>query len=145
METKLKRLLEEKGGEVYTVSPHTTLIACVEIMNQKRVGALVVADEAGLQGIFTERDILMKVAEERLDLAVTPVSIVMSREVAVVSPELTVSEAMSVFTERRHRHLPVVAEGKLLGVISMGDIARWLVREREAEIEQLVRYISGGY
>ena len=145
MEANLKRLLDDKGGEVYTVPPQATLIECVEIMKKNQVGALVVADEDGLQGIFTERDILLKVAEERLDLTLTPVSTVMSTEVAVVSPELTVSEAMSVCTERRHRHLPVVAEGKLLGVISTGDIAHWLVREKEDEIQQLVRYISGGY
>jgi CBS domain-containing protein len=145
MQTQLRTLLEDKGGTVFSVSPDVTVSAAVELLNAKRVGAVLVMSGQQLVGIFTERDVLRRVVGEHRNPDTTRISDVMTRELVVMRPVSTVQDAMTVVAERRCRHVPVVDEGKVLGVISAGDLNHWLIRNREVDIEQLVDYISGKY
>ncbi|ROR34980.1 CBS domain-containing protein [Inmirania thermothiophila] len=145
MEAPLRRILEQKGGAVVGVDAQTTVREAVRRMNAERIGAVVVLDEGSVVGIFTERDVLARVVDAGRDPETTPVAEVMTASVATVSPDLTVGEAMLLVTERRFRHLPVLEEGRLVGMVSAGDLMRWLVRDQAAEIQQLVAYISGEY
>ncbi|BDG10873.1 CBS domain-containing protein [Anaeromyxobacter paludicola] len=145
METQLRELLAQKTGEVQTVSPEMTVCAAVELINARKIGSVLVTDGDRLIGIFTERDVLRRVVGERRDPARTRVADVMTRELVVMKPTSTVQDAMTVVAERRCRHLPIVEDGKLVGVISAGDLNAWLIRDREFDIEQLVDYINGKY
>jgi CBS domain-containing protein len=145
METQLLTLLENKPAGIVSVAPDMTVTAAVELINSRRVGAVVVMSGAQLVGIFTERDVLRRVVGERRDPDSTRIGDVMTRELVVMRPTATVQDAMTVVAERRCRHLPIVEEGRVLGIISQGDLNHWLIRNREVDIQQLVEYISGKY
>ena len=147
MKTPLSTLLAHKaGGNVtHSIAPTITVAAAVDILNQAKVGSVLVMDKGRLVGIFTERDVLRRVVGGRRDPAATLVADVMTRELAVMKPGATVQDAMRVISERRIRHIPVVEEGKVLGVISQGDLNHWLVRNREGQIQDLVDYVTGKY
>lgn len=145
METQLRTLLENKPGAVHSASPDMTVGAVVEILNANNIGAVLVMDGAQLVGVFTERDVLRRVVGKHLDPDRTRVGEVMTRDLVVMRPSSTLQDAMTVVAERRFRHLPIVESGKVLGVISAGDLNHWLIRNREVDIEQLVDYISGKY
>ncbi len=136
-------LLEEKGGLVHQVAPEETVLEAVRLMNQRKVGALLVTREGRLEGIFTERDVLCRVVAEGKDPGKTRVKDVMTRRVVVVPPQCTVEEAMEVVTEKRCRHLPVMEGEELRGLVSIGDLTRWATRSQKHELESLVRYIRG--
>jgi CBS domain-containing protein len=138
-------LLETKPGSVYSVTPDTTVGAAVEILNTNNVGAVLVMSGARLLGIFSERDVLRRVVGEHRDPDKTQIADVMTHELVVMRPSATVQDAMSVVAERRCRHLPIVEDGKVLGVISAGDLNHWLIRNRDVDVGQLVDYISGKY
>jgi CBS domain-containing protein len=144
MNTPISALLERKGSAVHAVSPSASILDAVSEMNRLRVGCVVVLEGAWLAGIFTERDILRRVVGAGLDPRTAKVADVMSTNVITVPPETTIEDAMAIFTEKRCRHLPVVANGRLLGLISIGDLSRWLVDLHRAEAEHLKQYISGG-
>ncbi len=114
-------------------------------MKQKKIGALLVMRGDDLLGIFTERDILTKVVAEGLDTSDVKVQSIMSKEVVVIDPCRTVREAMQIVTERKLRHLPVVKNGKLIGMLSAGDLTRSIVAETEGVIGTLYEYIQGSY
>jgi CBS domain-containing protein len=145
MDTQLRTLLETKPGAVYSVTPDTTVGAAVEILNTNNVGAVLVMSGARLLGIFSERDVLRRVVGEHRDPDKTQIADVMTHELVVMRPSATVQDAMSVVAERRCRHLPIVEDGKVLGVISAGDLNHWLIRNRDVDVGQLVDYISGKY
>ncbi len=141
-QTPLRVLLKQKGSEIITVEPGTCIRDCINVMKKARVGALLILDAGQLVGIFTERDVLNRVAGMDLDLDRKPVSEVMTHQVATVGPDLTVTQAMQLVTQRRFRHLPIVEHNKLLGLLSSGDLTRWLVSGQELEIEELTKYIN---
>jgi len=145
MLTPLSTLLGEKGSNIFSVAPNTTVADCVRKMNTERIGALLVVDEDKPVGIFTERDVMTRVLDAERDPKATLVSEVMSPDLACVNPDATVGDAMRVISEKRFRHLPVVEGGKVVGVVSIGDLTRWLVRNQEEEIQHLVNYIAGNY
>lgn len=148
MEKLLRELLREKGdrgGQVFSVSSETTALEAARKMRRNRVGSLLVIDGKQLKGIFTERDVLNKVVAEALDPAEVPVSEIMTRNVIVIGPKLTVREAMQIVTEKRLRHLPVVQGSRLLGMLSGGDLTRSIVEESESFIETLYEYMHGTY
>lgn len=140
----IRRLLADKGGRVHTVRPYTSVKTAVDHMNEYGIGAVLVTADRRLLGIFTERDVLTRVVGDWFDPDTTPVSEVMTERVVTVTPDTTVEEAMLLVTEFRCRHLPVVEEDAVLGLISAGDLTRWLVRDQQAEIEQLVGDIRAG-
>lgn len=143
MQTHIKEILAYKGGAVHRVSPANTVAEAIQLMNDRKIGATVVIDGERLVGMFTERDVLTRVVPMGRDAARTPVSEVMSTDLIVIKPTLTVEEAMQVITEKKRRHLPVMNGEQLIGLISIGDLTRWLVREHENEIETLLEYING--
>ncbi|MFM7749235.1 MAG: CBS domain-containing protein [Opitutaceae bacterium] len=142
MNVEISVLLRRKGDQVFNVPPEVSILDAVAEMNRHRVGAIVVLSGGAIAGIFTERDVLCRVLG-RVDPRTTPVSAVMTREVITVSPDATVEEVAKIFTEKRCRHLPVVAEGRLTGLISIGDISRWIAANDRAEAERLKGYIAG--
>lgn len=139
----VSRLLQVKGQEVWSVGPDDSVFEALELMARKNCGALLVLDDqGGLAGIFSERDyarkvILMGKASKR-----TPVRDIMSSEVVTVSSEQSVQQCMALMTEKRIRHLPVVDQGRLAGVISIGDVVKAVISEQEFVIEQLENYIT---
>ena len=134
-------LLAEKAETLEVVKPVTTILDAIARMNQRRIGSVLVMEGDRLAGIFTERDVLTRVVTGRLDPAKTPVAEVMTRQPVTINPTTTVREAMMVVTDTRRRHLPVVAEGKVLGMVSIGDLTRWIVRNQQREIEDLTDYV----
>ncbi|KAB2906620.1 MAG: CBS domain-containing protein [Kofleriaceae bacterium] len=131
-----------KGSDVEVTTADASVVAAVEQMNRRNIGALLVMDGERSLGIFTERDVLTRVIGKGRDPGRTPVGEVMTRSVISIGPETTVKEAMSVITEKRCRHLPVMAGGRLLGMISAGDLTRWTVRDQQRTIEELVDYVQ---
>lgn len=144
MNTSIATLLEGKSRALHSVPVTVTVFEAVEAMNQHRIGAMLVMDGAKLAGIFTERDALTRVISASLDPKVTPVSQVMSANVLTIAPEATVQQVMDIFAEKRCRHLPVIKDGKLTGLISIGDVSRWVANAHRAEAESLRQYIAGG-
>jgi CBS domain-containing protein len=144
MNTPISALLERKGSLVHAVAPTMTIVEAVAEMNRHHVGCVVVVDGLRLVGIFTERDVLRRVVGTGTDPRTARVSSIMTDKVLTVAPETTVEETMTIFTEKRCRHLPVVADGRMVGLISIGDLSRWLVDTHRAEAEHLKNYIAGG-
>ena len=145
MDSRIDAILEDKGRQVHSVPADSTVWDAVCAMNRAGVGAVLVLEESRLVGIFTERDILTRVVEQKLDAATARVRDVMTKRVAVVHPETTTAEAMAVMTERRCRHLPVFDGDRLVGVVSIGDLTRWTVHDRNFLIEQLYNYVTDQY
>ncbi|MFN7564303.1 MAG: CBS domain-containing protein [Prosthecobacter sp.] len=143
--TSARTLLEHKGRDIWTISPEATVFEAIECMAEKNIGALPVVDSGRLVGILSERDYMSKVAIKGRSSKETAVRDIMVRDVVTVHPGQTVSECMSLVTERRVRHLPVVEDGALLGMVSIGDLVRWTIATQRVTIEQLEKYIAGGY
>jgi len=144
MNETIERVLADKGDTVEAVAPDTSVLRAVERMNECHIGSLVVCDGDRPVGMFTERDVLVRVVARGLDPKRTPVGEVMTRDLIAIRPDVTVTEAMLVITERRCRHLPVVDDRGLRGLISIGDLTRWIVRDREQTIEDLYEYLRRG-
>jgi CBS domain-containing protein len=142
MET-IEDILREKGHDVYAIPPHASALQAVEMMCARHVGALLVATTEAIVGIISERDVLTRVILEQREPAETCVEQVMTRGVACVGPNTDAREAMAVMAERRCRHLPVVAEGSVVGLVSIGDLVRLASREQEIEIRTLTDYVRG--
>ncbi len=138
-------VLREKGSKVYTVAPEATTLEAARAMDAHNVGSLLVVDGEKPVGIFSERDLMRRVVVAGKDPAKVKVREVMSRDVWVVEPETRVKEAMAIMTERRCRHLPVVEKGKVVGLISIGDLVRWISKDQEFQIRMLENYITGAY
>jgi CBS domain-containing protein len=145
MNTSIAVLLEHKGSTVFSVPHDITVAAAVKEMDRHKVGATLVMDGGQLVGIFTERDVLSRVVAAGLDPATTPMERVMTRNPITVSSTTTIEDVMALFTTKRFRHLPVVDEDRLVGLISIGDILRRMVETHRHEAEQLKQYIAGGY
>jgi len=138
-------ILKEKGSKIHKAAPGDTVLDAVERMCAEKVGALLVCDSGRPVGMFSERDLMTRVILGRKDPAATTLGEVMSLEVVYVEPGTSAAEAMAVMTERRCRHLPVASEGQLLGLVSIGDLVRWVSRNHEFEIRMLTDYICGRY
>jgi CBS domain-containing protein len=139
-------ILQVKGKKVFTVSENTPLLDVLELMANKRIGAVLVMDGEKIAGIFSERDFARKVAKtKQIDLNM-PVKELMTREVFVISPDETLDECMAVMSTTRIRHLPVVEDGKLVGLISIGDVVQFSIEDKDLQIQNMEKYIFGyGY
>jgi CBS domain-containing protein len=143
MDQQIHQVLEGKGKDVEVVGPELTIQAAVARMNERRIGALVVIDaDQQLIGIVTERDLLVRVLGASRDPVTTTVAEVMTRELVVIKPADTVARAMTLVTRRRVRHLPVVDDGRLCGMVSAGDLTSWIVRDKQQLIDDLNDYIT---
>ncbi len=143
MNTTIATLLEQKDGAVFTIPSTVTVAEAVQEMNARKVGSVLVMNGLRLAGIFTERDVLRRVVGADLDPKLTPITKVMTAEVLTIEPTATVQQVMDIFTERRCRHLPVVVDEQLLGLISIGDVSRWVANSHRVEAESLRQYIAG--
>lgn len=135
-------LLAKKGTEVYRVAPADTVRAAIEQMAERGVGALLVMDGESLRGIVSERDYARQVILKGRASHDTPVSDIMTEKVICVEPERTIEECMALMTDRRIRHLPVIENSRVVGVISIGDVVKAAIAERDFQIQQLISYIS---
>jgi signal-transduction protein with cAMP-binding, CBS, and nucleotidyltransferase domain len=141
----VKDLLDDKGYKLFSLAPHDTVYDAIKAMAERSVGALVVLDGTKkLAGILSERDYARKVILQGRRSQDTPVSDIMTTKVICVNRERTIDECMALMTERRIRHLPVIEENEVIGIISIGDVVRAVIQEKQFLIEQLERYITSG-
>jgi len=136
-------LMAERGSVLYRVSPDTPIGEAVHLMNEANVGCVLVMEGEQLVGIFSERDVMRLFTEHEAGLAERPVSERMTTRPITVPPSLSVEKALLECTDRRVRHLPVVEEGQLLGLLSIGDLVRFVVKDKEGVISELMDYIHG--
>ncbi|MBI2211720.1 MAG: CBS domain-containing protein [Deltaproteobacteria bacterium] len=140
----VRDILRAKGNQIWSVSPDATVFSALELMAEKNTGALVALDGESLAGIFSERDYARKVILKGKASKETSVREIMTSEVTTVRPSQSVDECMALMTDKRIRHLPVFEEDKLVGLISIGDVVKAVISEREFTIKQLESYITGG-
>ena len=145
IQATVDHILHHKGRQVWTVSPDMTVYDAIRSLAERNVGALLVTDGDRLVGIFSERDYTRKIILKGRSSKETKVGEIVSSPVQTVTPEETVEDCMRLMTEHRIRHLPVVQGGKVLGVISIGDLVNWIISAQKVAIEQMQSYISGGY
>ena len=139
----VQHLLAAKGGDVTSISPDASVLDAITLMADRSIGSLLVMQGDELKGIVTERDYARKVIVKGRSSESTRVADIMSTEVVTATAEQTVKKCMELMTNRRIRHLPVVDGGKVVGVISIGDLVQAIIAEQQEEIEQLESYISG--
>ncbi|HDL41667.1 MAG TPA: CBS domain-containing protein [Actinobacteria bacterium] len=142
MERTVQHLLGEKGRDVWSVSSDATVYEALEYMAEKGIGAVVVIDDGTLTGIFSERDYARKIVLMGRHSRDTKVADLMSTDVITVAPTDSVMTCMTVMSERRFRHLPVVEDGDVVGVVSIGDVVRNVIEEQRYLIDQLQQYIT---
>ena len=140
-----REILDRQGVNVLTTTSNTSVLEAIGAMSEANVGAVVIQDGDQPNGIFTERDYLRKIALEGRSSSDTPVSQVMSSPLITVPPDESTHAAMETMTDRRCRHLVVVEGETMVGIVSLGDLVKHLLQEKEAEVEQLSSYISGNY
>lgn len=139
----VNQLLQTKGRDVWSITPDAPIFDALQLMADKDVGALLVLDGERVVGIFSERDYARKVVLEGKSSRDTAVGEVMTRRVVYVRPEQSIEECMALMTERHIRHLPVLDDDRLVGVISIGDVVKSIITEQQFMIEQLETYITG--
>jgi len=140
---QLKEILKKKSGQPVTVPPTATVADAIRAMNDHKVGSVIVPHADGLPaGIFTERDVLNLCAEGRTDFAKMSIMPCMTCEIITAKPNDTVSEALAIMTAKRFRHLPVVEENKMVGVVSIGDLVKAKLEETAREAQALREYIT---
>lgn len=145
MISTVEEILQRKGREVYTIGPRATVFDALKIMAEKDIGALVVLQDDQLVGIISERDYARKIVLRGKASVNTAVKDIMTEKVYYVTPKTTIQECQALLTEKSVRHLPVLEEGKLAGLISIGDVVKAIIDEQESTITHLSDYITGKY
>ncbi|KRG86858.1 histidine kinase [Stenotrophomonas daejeonensis] len=140
----VRQLLGNKAPEIHAVTPQAAVIDAIRLMAEKGIGAVLVMEGARLAGILSERDYARKIVLRDRSSRDTPVAEIMTAEVVTVAPSATVEHCLQLVTDRRIRHLPVVEEGGVVGVISIGDLVKAVIEEQRQELGQLQQYITGG-
>lgn len=143
--TSVERLLKFKGSETWSVAPQATVYEALQKMSEKDTGAVLVIDEGNLVGIFTERDYARKLILKGKFSRDTAVRDLMTQDVLYVEPQNSIEDCMLLMTNNRVRHLPVIDNQQLVGIVTIGDIVRQIISEQESTIQQLEKYITGGY
>lgn len=138
----VRHLLEAKAPEIYSIGPDAPVIDAVRLMAEKHIGALLVMDGARLAGILSERDYARKIVLQGRSSSNTPVSEIMTAQVISVGCDDTIDHCMQIVTDKRIRHLPVVRDGKVVGVVSIGDLVKAVIEDQQLELDQLQRYIA---
>lgn len=141
--SKVNQILRSKGNDIWSVSPQASVLDALHLMAGKDIGALLVMDGEHVAGIFSERDYARKVILQGKASKDTPVQEIMTQRVIFVQPDQSIEDCMAVMTEKHVRHLPVMENGKLLGVISIGDVVKEIIAAQGFVIEQLENYITG--
>ena len=138
----VKEILDAKGHEFWSVSPQTSIHDAIALMDEKSVGSALVVENGSVKGIVTERDVARKVALDSSLSPATPVAEIMTTQVLCTRPEQTIEEAMALMTDKRVRHLPVLVDGEIAGVVSIGDLVKAVISEQQFLIKQLENYIT---
>ncbi len=145
MKTTVEQILMQKGRDVWTISPSATVMDALKLMAEKGIGALVVTHDDEVVGIISERDYARKVVLKNRASINTKVKEIMTDKVYYVGPKTTAEECLTLTVQQNIRHLPVLKNGDLVGMISIGDVVKAVIGEQETELRQLSDYISGKY
>jgi CBS domain-containing protein len=140
--SKVRDILKSKGSEVYAVPPDVTVLEAIELMCEKNVGGLLITENNQPVGIFTERDYARKLILKGKSSKDTKIGEIMTSKLITVSPENSVEDCMELMTDRKIRHLPVIENGTLTGLISIGDVVRFIIKEQRDIIDHLEHYIT---
>ena len=140
-----KNILDNKGSDIWSIGSDASVLDAITLMAEKRIGALLVMNGTHLNGVFSERDYARKVVLMGKSSRETAVQEIMTSEVVVAKPAHTVEECMALMTDKRIRHLPVVEDDAVVGVLSIGDLVKAIIEEQQFQIEQLENYITTGY
>jgi CBS domain-containing protein len=140
---KVRNILQSKNNSTISVSPDSTVFEALELMVEKNIGALLVMDQEEFVGIFTERDYARKVILKGKASKETPISEIMTEDPVTVTMDNTIEDCMRLMTNKFIRHLPVMDNGKLVGIISIGDVVKFIIEEQRFIIENLEHYITG--
>lgn len=140
----VRDLIQQKGRQVWSVGPQTTVYDTLSLMAAKEIGAVLVVEAERPVGIFSERDYARQVVLKGKSSKDTPVREVMTARVVFVRPEQSIDDCMALMTDKRIRHLPVLEQGKVVGILSIGDVVKAVISEKQFLIEQLENYISSG-
>jgi CBS domain-containing protein len=144
MSVRVSVILQRKGAQVVTISPNATLSSAAQVMAEHNIGALLVSDDGrGLEGIVSERDLVRRLGQEGVSCLERPVAETMTAEVATCSPETTVDQLMATMTDRHIRHLPVLVDGAVAGIVSIGDVVKSRLDELELRAETMEQYVTG--
>src|SRR5882757_9220877 len=139
----ISEILSLKDTQVWTISPDTMVFDAIQLMSDKNIGALLVTDHGRLVGIMSERDYTRKIALKGKSSKQTPVREIISGKVVSVNPSHTVEDCMRLMTDHRVRHLPVLCDNNILGIVSIGDLVNWIISAQTTTIHQLQTYITG--
>lgn len=139
----VQHLLDSKGREIISIVQNASVFDAIQLMAERGVGSLLVMEGDELRGIVTERDYARKVIIKGRSSESTPVADIMTRDLVTASVDQSVKDCMSLMSEKRIRHLPVIVDGKVAGLISIGDLVQAIISDQKEEIEQLEQYISG--
>lgn len=141
----ISQVLQAKGHDIWSIAPDATVLDALKLMAEKNIGALLVIENGELVGIMSERDYARKVVLEGKASKDTPVRDIMSARVLYIRPDQTIEDCMALMINKKIRHLPVMREGKVIGVLSIGDVVKAVISEKEYLIEQLENYITDSY
>jgi len=139
----ISALLHHKGAALWSIAPEATVFEAIKLMADKNIGSLLVMSGDRLVGVFTERDYTRKIALQGKRSKETQVREILSGKIVSVTPHHTVEECMKLMTENRVRHLPVLENGKAIGIVSIGDLVNWTISAQDAAIAQMEQYIAG--
>ncbi|MGV8880012.1 MAG: CBS domain-containing protein [Sphingobacteriaceae bacterium] len=139
---KINHILEKKGHQVFAVSPQTSVYHALQIMMEKNISALLVMEEEKLTGIFTERDYARKLILQGKSSRDTMIAEIMTTELLTISPSDSIDHCMEVMTEKKIRHLPVIEQNRVSGMISIGDVVKFIIEDQKQTIEHLESYIA---
>jgi len=140
---KVKDILNRKGNKVIAVSPHDSVLDALKLMSEKNIGGVLVMQGEKLEGIFTERDYARKIILKGKSSAEAKISEVMVSNLITITPDHDTSQCMQLMTDKTIRHLPVLEENKVVGVISIGDVVKSVIEEQKDHIQHLEQYIAG--
>ncbi len=143
--TTIAQLLNTKGNQVWSVEPKATIFEALEIMSEKEIGALLVMEDGKLTGIFSERDYARKVILKGKSSKETPVGELMTKKVFYIDPQKTINDCMAMMTAKRIRHVPVIEDNQVMGIVTIGDVVNQIISEQEVTINHLENYITGSH
>lgn len=138
----VKNILQNKSIAIYSVTPSTSVLDALQVMMDKNISALLIMENSELKGIFTERDYARKIILQGKSSRETLIEEVMTAELSIINLSSTVDECMQIMTNKHIRHLPIVEDGKVAGMISIGDLVKFVIEDQKQTIEQLQTYIS---
>ena len=139
----VREILRTKGNTIWSVNTKSTVYDTIKLMSEKNIGAVLVLDGQKITGIFSERDFIRHSVKKTTRLEETPITEMMTSRILFISPSQTTDECMSLMTTKRIRHLPVIEEEKLVGLISIGDVVNKIIEDHKFSINQLERYVTG--